>query len=88
MSPYRAFQLGQQVAGGGKLDDRINRRGGVRWTSGELASVNTLALLRSKRRRGVYDFRSYLHQLAHEPRCASNPEKRAAFARRWLRRLA
>jgi hypothetical protein len=55
-------------------------------TFGECASSNLMAILSGYRRRGK-DLHRELIKLAQHPECAINPEKRAAFARKWARRL-
>jgi hypothetical protein len=60
--------------------------GATRHTPGEVAAYNLLSILRSYRRRKL-DLASELNKLAANPECVINPEKRAAFARKWARRL-
>lgn len=69
------------------IDDVVNAHAGVRVTSGEVAVHNLLSIIRSYRRRGA-DVVQELRRLAEYPECAINPEKRAAFARKWARRLS
>lgn len=68
------------------IDLVVDSHAGVRSTAGEIAASNLLAILRSYRRRGV-DLRKSLLKIARMPECAINPEKRAAFARKWAARL-
>lgn len=69
------------------IDDVVNAHAGLRQTAGELAAGNLLSIVRSWCRRGA-DLVQGLSELAIHPQCAISPEKRAAFARRWARRLA
>jgi hypothetical protein len=64
----------------------VNAHAGVRGSDGERAAHNLLAIVRGYRRRKV-DLGAELRQLSTNPGCAINPEKRAAFARKWARRL-
>jgi hypothetical protein len=68
------------------IDDVVNAHAGERITSGECAAHNLLSLARSYRRRGL-DLEQRLSELAREPGCLINPEKRASFARKWARRM-
>jgi hypothetical protein len=68
------------------IDDVVNAHAGVRPTSGEVAVHNLIVLVRSYQRRGV-NLVEELEKLAVQPSCAINPEKRAAFARKWARRM-
>jgi hypothetical protein len=68
------------------IDDVINAHAGIRSTSGECAAHNLLVLVRSHLRRKV-NLVEELQKLAVQPGCAINPEKRAAFARKWAQRL-
>lgn len=68
------------------IDDVVNAHAGLRMSSGECAAHNLLSIVRSYRRRGLI-LERHLAQLAVEPGCAINPEKRAAFARKWARRM-
>jgi hypothetical protein len=68
------------------IDDVVNAHGGERMTSGECAVHNLLGIVRSYRRRGL-DLEQRLSELAREPGCLINPEKRASFARKWARRM-
>lgn len=65
----------------------VNEHARLRPTSGETAAGNLLAILAGYRRRGV-DLEAKLLEIARHPECAINPEKRAAFAKKWARRLA
>jgi hypothetical protein len=69
------------------IDNVVNAHAGARDTAGEQAAHNMLVLVRSylKRRQDLVE---KLQELAGSPGCAFNPEKRAAFARKWARRLA
>lgn len=69
-----------------EIDVVVNAHAGVKHTSGEMAVHNLLAILRSKRRRGEH-LDLALARIADNPECLINPEKRAAFARKWLERL-
>lgn len=64
----------------------VNAHAGVRGSDGERAAHNLLAIVRGYRRRKV-DLGAELCQLSTNPGCVINPEKRAAFARKWARRL-
>lgn len=66
------------------IEHVVNAHGGVRPTSGELAALNLLAILRIRRRLGK-DFG--LRALAAHPECLIDPKKRAAFARKWADRI-
>lgn len=68
------------------IDDVVNAHGGERMTSGQCAVHDLLTIVRSYRRRGL-GLEQRLGQLAQEPGCLINPEKRAAFARKWARRM-
>lgn len=68
------------------IDDVVNAHGGVRTTSGECAVHNLLFIVRSWQRRGI-DLERALVGVIAEPGCLINPEKRAAFARKWVRRM-
>ena len=68
------------------IDDVVNAHAGLRMTSGECAVHNLLSIVRGDRRRGR-SLEQRLAQLATEPGCLINPEKRAAFARKWARRM-
>jgi hypothetical protein len=69
------------------IDDVVNAHAGIRPTSGECAAHNLLVLVRSHLRRRA-NLVEELQKLAVQPGCAINPEKRAAFARKWARRLS
>lgn len=69
-----------------QIDLVINAHAGLRPTSGEVAAHNLLAILRSMERRGL-NIGHELARIAQYPECAIHPEKRAAFARKWARRL-
>jgi hypothetical protein len=68
------------------IDDVVNAHAGERLTSGECAVHNLLTIVRSWRRRGE-DIRISLLEVSQAPGCLINPEKRAAFARKWARRM-
>lgn len=68
------------------IDIVVNAHSGQRPTSGECAAHNLLAIVRSWRRRGE-DIRVSLLEVSQAPGCMINPEKRAAFARKWARRM-
>jgi hypothetical protein len=69
------------------IDIVVNAHAGVRHSdAGEIAAGNLLAILRSYRRRKL-NLVSELRKIAANPECLINTEKRAAFARKWLRRL-
>jgi hypothetical protein len=68
------------------IDAVVNAHAGERMTSGECAVHNLLAIVRSCRRRGL-NLEQRLSELAREPGCLINPEKRASFARKWARRM-
>jgi hypothetical protein len=68
------------------VDGCVNAHTGAKVTSGELAAQNLLALLRGHRRRGG-DVVQYLTQLSRVPGTSMNPEKRAAFAKKWAARM-
>ena len=82
----RAHQA-TRVAQHAKIDDVVNAHAGARDTSGEVAAHNLLVIVQSYQRRKV-DLAKELQKLAKDPGCAINPEKRAAFARKWSNRLA
>jgi hypothetical protein len=69
-----------------EIDIVVNAHAGIRHTNGEVAVHNLLAILRSKRRRGAH-VDIALARIAENPECVIHPEKRAAFARKWLQRL-
>lgn len=66
------------------IDVVVNAHSQTRHTDGERAAHNLLAIVRRHRGPGLEQM---LHQLARRPECMIHPEKRAAFARRWLHRL-
>jgi hypothetical protein len=68
------------------IDDVINAHAGVNGTAGEMSAANLCSLVRSFRRRGA-DLTEELQKLVVQPGCVIHPEKRAAFARKWTRRL-
>jgi hypothetical protein len=68
------------------IDCVVNSHADVRVTAGELVACNLLSIVRSYRRRRL-NLAHELRKIAANPGCVINPEKRAAFARRWLRRL-
>lgn len=68
------------------IDSVINAHAQARLTRGELAAHNLLAIVAGKRRRGE-DLEAFLALMVTRPECASNPEKRAAFAKKWLARI-
>lgn len=68
------------------IDVVVNVHGGQKSTSGEMAAHSLMAIVRSWRRRGL-DVKQRLEELVASPGCAINPEKRAAFARKWARRM-
>jgi hypothetical protein len=69
------------------IDLVVNSHAGVRPTSGEIAVGNLLSILRGYRRRGE-PLATNLFTICRAPGCAINPEKRAAFALKWARRIA
>jgi hypothetical protein len=69
------------------IDDVVNAHACLRPTAGEVAASNLLSIVRSRRNRDD-DLVQWLEGIARHPECAINPEKRAAFARRWAKRLA
>jgi hypothetical protein len=69
------------------IDDVVNAHACWRPTAGEVAASNLLSIVRSWRNRGA-DLVQELEAVAVHPQCAISPEKRAAFARRWAKRLA
>jgi hypothetical protein len=69
------------------IDDVVNAHACLRPTAGEVAALNLLSIVRSWRNRGA-DLVQELETVAVHPQCAISPEKRAAFARRWAKRLA
>ena len=78
--------LARPVAQSSIIDIVVNAHAGYRTTPGECAASNLLEIVRSHRRRGL-DVERYLAQIAVEPGCLINPEKRSAFARKWASRL-
>lgn len=68
------------------IDLCVNEHAGYRPTEGQVAMHNLLVLLRHVRRRNE-DVRAYLHRLSVEPGTIIRPEKRAAYAKRLLKRL-
>lgn len=66
----------------------INAHAGLRGDEADrsFAIQNTVTLLRVKQRSGR-ELREYLRSLALQPGTTVRPEKRAACARKWLRRL-
>lgn len=68
------------------IDLVVASHAGIRPTSGELAASSLLSILRSYRRRGGH-LEGYLAEIRQNPGCAINPEKRAAFARKWACRI-
>ncbi len=85
-TPRWALPLVKPSALGSSIDSCVNAHGGFRYTSGELAAHNLLAIVRGKIRRDE-DIRKFLVMMSHFPECAINPQKRAAFARKWANRL-
>lgn len=68
------------------IDHVVNAHAGARTTSGQCASNNLMAILAGYQRRGK-DLSRELVKIAQHPECAINPEKRAAFARKWAARI-
>lgn len=68
------------------IDWCVDAHAGIRVTSGECAANNLLAILSGYRKRGK-NLEQELLALAQHPECAINPEKRAAFARKWAKRI-
>lgn len=68
------------------IDVVIAAHARIRPSSGEMAADNLLAIVRSWRRRGL-NLAAKLQVISKNPECAINPEKRAAFARKWALRL-
>jgi hypothetical protein len=48
---------------------------------------NMIIFLKGERRRGAASLMPMLQRLADDPGTIINPEKRSAFARKWLKRL-
>lgn len=72
---------------GDQIDAVVNAHAGVRPTRGEMAAGNLLVLIGGYlKRRG--DLVDYLTVISVHPECAQNPEKRAAFAKKWARKLS
>lgn len=69
------------------IDFCVNSHAGIRPAAGEMAAGNLLAIVSSWRRRGK-DLAQELEVVSRHPECVQNPEKRAAFARKWAKRLA
>ena len=69
------------------IDACVNAHGGFRYTNGQVAAHNLLAIVRAKQRLGE-DIRQALLVISQFPECAIDPGKRAAFARKWAQRLA
>jgi hypothetical protein len=85
-TPPWAARLAGGMASTDLIDLVVESHGGRTCPArGELAALNLLAILRSARRLGELDLR--LRELAAHPQCAINPEKRAAFARKWAARV-
>ena len=88
-----AFYQDQMTPGWGRrfrsagslIDQCVNDHAQVRWTHGELAAFNLMQLVRGAVRLGKNPL-EYLEQLAHNPACSTSPRRRAAFARKWVRR--
>lgn len=72
--------------GNDHIDICINSHAGLRTTSGECEIHNMMAFVKGWERRGV-NVEARLEELAVNPGCMINPEKRKAIAKRWLRRL-
>ncbi len=70
----------------GAIDTCVNAHAGLRVTSGQCAAHNLLVIIRGMGRRGK-DIGQALAHIAEYPECAISPEKRAAFALKWARRL-
>jgi hypothetical protein len=68
------------------IDYVVNEHAKSRPTAGECAASNLLHIVRSMRRRKL-DLVQELRRMALQPACAINPEKRAAFARKWADKL-
>lgn len=72
------------------IDLVINAHAGVELSSGELAALDLLAIAREVRARCRTELslsRLFVAQIKHKPPYEGNPERRAAFARKWARRL-
>ena len=66
----------------------INEQGGVKVTDGERAAQSMFALVKSVRRReGLAGLCRWLDEVRENPGTVITPAKRAALARRWLKRL-
>jgi hypothetical protein len=81
------IQAKREIGHFASIDNVISAHAGVRDTPGEMSAHNLLVLVRSFLRRNK-DIVHELQKLANSPGCAINPEKRAAFARKWSNRLA
>ena len=68
------------------IDECVNAHAGARATNGEMAAWNLLSILQSMRQRGR-DLSVELGRIAETPGCLIDPSKRAAFARKWQRRM-
>ena len=68
------------------IDDCVNAHAGITSKSNEVAYHNVMVFIKGWQRRNE-DVLDHLEQIAMHPECAINPEKRAAFAKRLIRRL-
>ena len=69
------------------IDNVVNAHAGSRPTAGEQAANNLLVIVRSFQKRKA-NLVQELQRLSMDPGCAFNPEKRAAFSRKWANRIA
>jgi hypothetical protein len=77
----------QQSSGAGGVHHCINARARTRGVEQfELDAGNLLAIIRMVRARGA-NLQDYLRQMARVPGTVIRPERRAGYARKWLRRL-
>lgn len=69
------------------IDQCVNSHGQVKHSSaGQVAAHNLMVFIKGWSRRGE-DVEAQLLELSIHPECMISPEKRAAFAKKWLRRL-
>src|SRR5512145_101201 len=70
------------------IDRVVNTNAGVRRTDGEIAANNLLVLLRlNYKRGGTEGMIIALRNMAFSSRCVHRPKRRAAWCKKWLRRI-